>query len=157
VLADGQLTPWLEARWDLVKASLDRFRGRVEMNVKLLRLDSGRSTTWRGRPPDRAMAATEAARLQTLADRLVEQADVGDWCYRPAGLGGNAAASVAFLLARGDLDVFLTRIAPIASHAEGVAVVPTGPWPPYSFSPALDRETAVRSAPRADLLDRRAG
>jgi hypothetical protein len=163
VLADGQLTPWLEARWDLVKASLDRFRGRLEMNVKLLRLDGGRGVTWRGRPADRATAAAEAARLRTLGDRLVEQADVGDWCYRPAGHDGNAAASVAFLLARTDVDVFLTRIAPIASHAEGVAVVPTGPWPPYSFTPALDRETPVRAAPRpstivtADLLDRRAG
>jgi hypothetical protein len=38
-----------------------------------------------------------------------------------------------------EVDAFLTRIAPIASRAPGIAVVPTGPLPPYSFVPVFDR------------------
>src|SRR5262249_683490 len=41
---------------------------------------------------------------------------------------------------------FLARIAPVASRAVGVAVVPTGPWPAYSFVPAFDRPPLASSA-----------
>jgi hypothetical protein len=62
-----------------------------------------------------------------------------EWRYRPSGSAGNVAASLAFLVPRGEVAGLLARIAPIASHAAGIAVVPTGPWPPYSFVPALGR------------------
>ena len=39
---------------------------------------------------------------------------------------------------------FLARIAPVASHAAGVAVVTTGPWAPYSFVPDLGRAPLAR-------------
>jgi hypothetical protein len=69
----------------------------------------------------------------------VSRAGIEQWRYRPAGTGGNVVASVAFLLPRTELAEFLARIAPVASRAVGVAVVPTGPWPAYSFVPAFDR------------------
>jgi hypothetical protein len=55
---------------------------------------------------------------------------------------------VAFLVPRLEVPDFLTRIAPIASRASGVAVVPTGPWPAYSFVPTLG------AAPIGDRLAR---
>jgi hypothetical protein len=68
-------------------------------------------------------------------------------------------ASVAFLLPRAELADFLARIAPVASRAVGVAVVPTGPWPAYSFVPVFDRPplAPVAPPPSAHGADRRAG
>src|SRR2546422_5798271 len=68
-------------------------------------------------------------------------------------------ASVAFLLPRGELADFLARIAPVASRAVGVAVVPTGPWPAYSFVPTFDRPPLAPAAPPPTdrAADRRAG
>ena len=48
------------------------------------------------------------------------------------------AASVVFLVPREDVPAFLARIAPVAARAGNMAVVPTGPWPAYSFAPPLD-------------------
>jgi hypothetical protein len=67
-------------------------------------------------------------------------------------------AAVAFLVPRSDLAGFLARIAPVASHAAAVAVVPTGPWAPYSFVPELDRAPLSRvSEGVAGAFGRRAG
>jgi hypothetical protein len=52
------------------------------------------------------------------------------------------------------MDAFLTRIAPIASRAAGIAVVPTGPWPAYSFVPAFDRFPLARLASQGPLPGR---
>jgi Gas vesicle synthesis protein GvpL/GvpF len=159
LIADDQVERWLEARWETVEATLERVRGRVEMSVKLLRLDGHANPTERRRHPDRTLGAAEAMRLRALGDRLIEQAEIEDWCYRPSGSDVNAAAAVAFLMGRADVDGFLTRIAPIAAHARGVAVVPTGPWPAYSFVPSLDRIPSSWATVPAGvhLLDRRAG
>jgi hypothetical protein len=122
-LAAGELEPWLGARLPLIRAALAEVRGSVEMTVRLLRLDA-RSTSAAHDP------------LESLAQGLVERAGLPRWRYR--GNGGTATASLAFLVPRGDVQNFLARIAPVASHAEGIAVVPTGPWAPYSFAPALE-------------------
>jgi hypothetical protein len=128
-VADGEADTWLGAQRIALDAALAQVRGCVEMSVKLLRLDSGLEQ--QGGPGD--------AELRALADQLVDRAGIEQWRYRPAGTGGNVVASVAFLLPRTELAEFLSRIAPIASRAIGVAVVPTGPWPAYSFVPPFDR------------------
>jgi hypothetical protein len=126
---DGEHDAWLGAHHAALAAALDQVRGCVEMSVKLLRLDSGADT--HAEPGEGA--------LRGLAEQLVDRAGIEQWRYKPAGSGGNVVASVAFLLPRTQLADFLARIAPIASRAVGVAVVPTGPWPAYSFVPAFDR------------------
>ena len=50
LIADDQVERWLEARWETVEATLERVRGRVEMSVKLLRLD-GREPHGTASPP----------------------------------------------------------------------------------------------------------
>jgi len=125
---------WIATHATLLRAALSKVRGCVEMNVKLLRLDL---------PPVRRPADPRDPRrtyLEALVERLVARADVEDWRYRVHGNGTNAAFSVAFLVPRPEVSDFLTRIAPVASRAAGVAVVPTGPWPAYSFAPALGPE-----------------
>ncbi len=133
----AEFQEWLGEQRPTVTAALRAVRGCVEMSVKLLRLD-------------RAIAGERE--LQTLAEALVDRAALPRWHYRPSGSAGNAAAAVAFLVPRKDLAGFLARIAPVASHAPGVAVVPTGPWVPSSFVPDVGRVPLAR-IPHAALVE----
>jgi Gas vesicle synthesis protein GvpL/GvpF len=135
----ADLPGWLAVRQAEVRAALAAVRGSVEMSVKLLRLDGAIE------PPRTRRHEHE---LRALADALTERAALPDWRYRPSGSAGNVAASLAFLVPRGEVAGFLARIAPVASHAQGVAVVPTGPWPPYSFVPDLARAPLARRPAR---------
>ena len=137
IVASVDLDAWLAAHAPLVSATLAQLRGSIEMNVKLLRLHCGHSIDRTCR--ECADGAPGVVQLRELAERLVTQAGIERWRYRSPGGGSNVAGSVAFLVVRGEVDAFLARIAPIASRAAGIAVVPTGPWPPYSFVPTFDR------------------
>jgi hypothetical protein len=151
VLRAPEMDRWLAHERSALEGALASVRGCVEMSVKLLRLDAAP-------PAEAAHDAPDEARLRELADRLVERASLVHWRYRPAGTAGNVVASVAFLLPRAELADFLARIAPVASRAVGVAVVPTGPWPAYSFVPAFDRPPLAPTATPIDRpADRRAG
>jgi gas vesicle protein GvpL/GvpF len=137
-----ELDGWLAANAERIRAALDQLRGCVEMTVKLLRLNCGHG---RERScPACAGGAPGADTLRVLADHLVERAGVARWRFRLAGHGSNLAGAVAFLVPHGEVDALLARIAPVASRAPGVAVVPTGPWPAYSFAPPLDRPPLTR-------------
>jgi hypothetical protein len=134
-LAPGDLEAWLTSQRRPLQASLAQVRGCVEMSVKLLALD--RQV---GRP-------SLESELKALGERLADRAGIEQWRYRPSGAAGAGAASVAFLVPRPDVPALLARIAPIASRAVGVAVVPTGPWPAYSFVPVLDRLPPAHTVP----------
>jgi hypothetical protein len=121
------------------------------MSVKLLRLHCGHSIE--RTCPECADGAPGVVQLRELAELLVAQAGVERWRYRSPAGGGNVAGSVAFLVPRSEIDAFLTRIAPIASRAAGIAVVPTGPWPPYSFVPVFDRFRVPASRARVPSRD----
>jgi hypothetical protein len=95
--------------------------------------------------------------LRSLAEALAERAGLPRWQYHPSGSAGNVAASAAFLVARADVPAFLARIAPVASHAAGIAVVPTGPGVPYSFVPDLDGASPPRRSAEAVVAARRVG
>jgi Gas vesicle synthesis protein GvpL/GvpF len=125
-LPEAALTAWLEERWGAVEAALRSVRDSVEMTVRLVRLEPGAPST------------TAAASLRSFAERLVERAAVGQWRYVPSGRGASLGATLAFLVRRGEVTEFLARIAPLASRAAGLAVVPSGPWAPWSFSPPLE-------------------
>jgi gas vesicle protein GvpL/GvpF len=142
VVATADVDAWLDAHAQLVRATLGQLRGCVEMNVKLLRLHCGHSIERTCR--ECADGAPGVVQLRELAERLVTQAGIERWQYRSPGGGSNVAGSVAFLVPRAEIDSFLTRIAPIAARAAGIAVVPTGPWPPYSFVPNFDRFPLAR-------------
>ena len=141
VVAANDLDAWLAAHTPLINTTLVQLRGCVEMNVKLLRLHCGHSIDRTCR--ECADGAPGVVQLRELGERLVTQAGIERWRYRSPGGGSNVAGSVAFLVARAEIDAFLARIAPIASRATGIAVVPTGPWPPYSFVPNFDRFPAA--------------
>jgi hypothetical protein len=146
---------WLSSRRDAIDGSLALVRGSVEMSVKLLRLHCSVAQhvgePGGGRSPDER-------ELRALGEHLIAHADLPHARYRAAGTAGNVAACVAFLVPRAELPAFLARIAPIAARASGVAVVPTGPWPAYSFVPPFDRLPLARAATSAlASVERRAG
>ena len=155
------LSEWLAARRAAVAAALAAVRDCVEMSVKLLRLDCAidQQLARSRRVGQQSDSAPCEPELRALAGALVERAALPQWGYRPSGSGGNVVGSVAFLVPRPDVTGFLSRIAPVASHAVGVAVVPTGPWPPYSFVPPLERAPSARASapPGLDAADRRVG
>src|SRR4029453_6914688 len=123
IVAAEDLDAWLAAHASLVNTTLAQLRGCVEMSVKLLRLHCGHSIDRTCR--ECADGAPGVVQLRELAERLVAPAGMERWGYRrPAG-GSNVAGSVAFLVARSEVEGFLSRIAPIASRAPGIAVVPT--------------------------------
>jgi hypothetical protein len=121
-VAADEIDGWLGVRMGRFRAALADLRGCVEMTVRLLCLDQ------RGAP--------DGATLDAAAERLVEHAGIARWRYRRSGPGH--PASLSFLVSRHDIHGFLARIAPVASRAPDLAVVPVGPWPPYSFTPAAD-------------------
>jgi hypothetical protein len=157
-----ELPAWMAEHRATVAAVLRGVRGCVEMTVKLLRLDGAIAQRLADRAGSRAAGgpalAPDDGELQALAEALAERAGLPQWRYLASGNGGNVAAAVAFLVPRADLAGFLARIAPVASHAAGVAVVPTGPWVPHSFVPDLGRAARARGRVGAfDVVDHWAG
>jgi gas vesicle protein GvpL/GvpF len=142
LVAASDLDAWLAAHVPLVRTTLAQLRGCVEMSVKLLRLHCGHSIERTCR--ECADGAPGVVQLRELAESLVRQSGIERWRFRSPGSGSNVAGSVAFLVPRSEVDGFLARIAPVASRATGVAVVPTGPWPAYSFVPSFDRYPPAR-------------
>ena len=130
----ADLAPWLAARAATIRAGLKGVRGRVEMRVSVLALRFGQG---------------EPARLREIADRVTDAAGYGSWRSHEGGRGGNAAITLAFLVPRADTTTFLARIAPIVARAGDVAVVPSGPWPAWTFVPSLDPPASAPSQPMA--------
>ncbi|MEX2147802.1 MAG: GvpL/GvpF family gas vesicle protein [Candidatus Rokuibacteriota bacterium] len=147
---------WLAGRRDVIDSSFALIRGSVEMTVKLLRLDC--SVTQHAGAGAGGDHSPDERELKLVGEHLIAHAELPHARYRPAGTAGNVAASVAFLVPRVEVPAFLTRIAPIASRATGLAVVPTGPWPAYSFVPPFDRLPLARAGTTAlRSVERRAG
>ncbi len=155
VVPGAELPGWLEAHRTRIRATVAELRGRVEMNVKLLRLHCGHGAD--RACPECAGGAPGAAELGDLAERLVERAGVHRWRFSSSAHGDNIAGTVAFLVPRHEVHAFLARIAPIASRASGIAVVPTGPWPAYSFAGNFDRLPLARVPATLPPPERRLG
>jgi hypothetical protein len=105
-----------------------RLRHHVEITIRLVSL----------RPSAEARAS-----LRATAERLITCAEVAEWWCREDG-GDGLSSSLGFLVPRDGIGEFLARIAPVAARAGAVAVVPTGPWAPSSFSRRLPGAADVR-------------
>lgn len=122
-------------------AALDRVRGKVELGVRLLAREPG------GPPPaaeidadagagaryllGRLQVRRDAARsLDTVRSRLapLAVAERSDLFPRPGTL-----AAAAFLVEQAAVEAFRREARNLERDLEGVALICTGPWPPYNF------------------------
>jgi Gas vesicle synthesis protein GvpL/GvpF len=118
----------LDERRDELAAGLERVRGAVELALRV-------------RSPDPALeeeAATGRDYLDARAGPLRAAGEVSE------ALGAVARESVvqpsgdllrvAYLVARGDVDAFVACVRRLQEEHPELALVCTGPWPPFSFT-----------------------
>jgi hypothetical protein len=112
-------------------AQLDRVRGAVEVSVRV-----------RGAEPSPPATGSESGveylRARTAASRAGEAVhEVLDPLARESRvLGGADALRAAYLVEHGDVDAFVARVRELQGAHPELAILCTGPWPPYSFSEA---------------------
>jgi hypothetical protein len=121
VTAAPHVDAWVATHLGFVRAHLAHLRRHVEMTIRLVSL---------------ASTAGSDASLRSTAECLVARAGLPEWRYQGNGPSG-LSSSLAFLVPRDAVADFLARIAPVAARARTIAVVPTGPCAPLSFSPRL--------------------
>jgi hypothetical protein len=126
-----------ERRRDLLRA-LDRVRGQVELGVRVIPEGDRQSDSGIGegsgreyllaRVSDHRSAQRAARELHTPLAALANASVVRD---RP---GPPATLAAAYLVDAGREPDFRRRADELAARQDGLQVVVTGPWPPYSFA-----------------------
>ena len=159
---DAQVEAMLHEREDELVAGLERVRGAVELGVRAL-WDSGQGSPSRESATEGEHDAREAgddvspagegtAYLLGRLERRRRSQELAARVHEPlAALAREATHKVppapqvlltgAYLVEEGSLDAFRDLAEELDRALDGVAVLATGPWPPYSFAPA---ETARR-------------
>jgi hypothetical protein len=118
----------LDDRRDELVAGLERVRGAVELAVRV-RGDAGEPEGDTGRDylAARARPARAAAEINHALSALAREGIV-----QPSG----DLLRVAYLVDRGDVDAFVALVRRLQDEHEELALVCTGPWPPFSFTDA---------------------
>ena len=122
----------LQERREELAAGLERVRGAVELALRV------RSRSGGGPRPEAAAAPTGRAYLDTRAGGVRAATEVG------AALAPMARESIvqpsgdllraAYLVDRTDVDAFVARVRALQDEHQDLALLCTGPWPPYSFT-----------------------
>jgi Gas vesicle synthesis protein GvpL/GvpF len=125
---DEALREALLARHDEFRAALARVRGRVELSVRAV--------------ADGAPPAAEAATGREWLHARLDASRLADAVHEP--LAALAVADrrrpvpgdllrAAYLVERSEIDRFGAEVERVRREVDGLAVVCTCPWPPYSF------------------------
>ncbi len=157
----AQLADVLVAHGAALRAFLDRVRTASEWGVQAL-LDRARAEAHRAGTADAAPPPSGAAYLRRRKAQQAARAGLGAWADARAdaafatlarhadavqplparpdpSLDGEVVRNAAFLVADAALDAFRAAVDRLsATHATaGLTLRLTGPWPPYTFRPAL--------------------
>lgn len=114
------------------RRSLPEARGARYFQEKKLRADvENQARSW-------ADALAEQVE-QELATRAVRSCPLR--IQQRNATGRDLVRNAAFLVERGGAEIFRERLETLAEHyrEQGLVLEITGPWPPYSFCPALER------------------
>lgn len=106
--------------------ALGRVRGAVELSVRAIAED--------GPAEDGAAYLRERVAAERLARALHEP--LAALARDSVLLDGPEALRAAYLVARGEVEAFVARFRELQLEHRELAVVCTGPWPPYSFAEA---------------------
>lgn len=140
VLGDEQtLRAILTERRAQLAEGLERVRGRVELSVRVIGAPE---------PPPRAESGREYLIARRAAHHRAER--VAGEIHQPlAALAHDARLRVpatppailaaAYLVDHRQVDAFKARVEALAAARDDLSIVGTGPWPPYSFVPELQR------------------
>ena len=135
-LADeDELRRRLDARRDRILEALDRVEGCVEVGLRVLpesRKDELSAATggeyMRRRLDEVVRAETLARRLHEALAAVARESTCNVLARRDVVLTG------AYLVPRDELESFQATLQEAGRTLEGVTLVTTGPWPPYSFA-----------------------
>jgi hypothetical protein len=130
----------MEGRRDELAAALERVRGAVELSVRVM----AASGTPAPSPPDPADVTSGADYLRLKADAEASSDEaaraIGDPLAELARESESARPRppelfrAAYLVERGAVDAFVAEVARLQVERRGLAILCTGPWPPYSFA-----------------------
>jgi hypothetical protein len=124
----------LDARQEEFMAALDRVRGRVEVGVRAMRpLD----------PPAAAGLAAPATGREYLEAKLGNEREVAMLheplarlavaVSRQPARGADELLRASYLIEKPALGLFQSAVERLQRAYPGIAILCTGPWPPYSF------------------------
>ena len=123
-------------RRDLL-ARLHRFRGAVEIGLRVNWRDAGRGP-WDTRPPTSASYLRDRLELRQSARRVASELDpltaLGLSSRRALVPQPDLPVLNAYLVDRARVDEFVALVAQLSDGMDDVELVCTGPWPPYSFA-----------------------
>ncbi len=135
VADEDELRRRLDARRELILEAIDRVEGCVEVGLRVLpesRNDAAPAATG-GEYMRRRL--DEVARAETLARELhgplaaVSRESTSNVLAR-----SDVLLTGAYLVPRDELERFQATLQEAGRDLEGVTLVATGPWPPYSFA-----------------------
>ena len=141
---DAALRATLEARHDGFVAALDHVRGRVELGVRAVHAGNGAVEAERPPATGRDYLQVKLGRSRT-ADAIHEPlARLAVESRRQPARAANEVLRAAYLVGIADVPRFRAAVDRLAASRSDVALLCTGPWPPYAFTTAPAREPVAR-------------
>ena len=135
---EAAVTRAMEGRRDDLAAALERVRGAVELSVRVVAASGAPD------PPGPPETASGAEYLRLRAQAEASHDDVALTLHEPlAALARESAQArprppelfrAAYLVERDGVDSFVAEVGRLQGGSLGLAILCTGPWPPYSFA-----------------------
>ena len=120
----------LDERHDELAAGLQRVRGAVEIAVRV------RDRTPEAEPPPAGLSGREYMDAKAGATKTADavHAPLAGLARESVVHGGDELLRAAYLVDRGRVDAFVTAVRRLQDERPDLALVCTGPWPPFSFT-----------------------
>jgi hypothetical protein len=128
----------MEGRSRELAAALDRVRGAVELSVRVVAAGGTPS------PPGPPETTSGAEYLRLRAQAEASHDDVARALHEPLAERARESTEgrprppelfrAAYLVERAAIDSFVAEVGRLQSVSPGLAILCTGPWPPYSFA-----------------------
>jgi hypothetical protein len=128
----------VEERRDELATALDRVRGAVELSVRVVAAKGASS------PPDPGATRSGADYLRVRAQAEAGRDEAAHALHQPLAALARASTEgrpkppelfrAAYLVERGTVDSFVAEVARLQGESPALAILCTGPWPPYSFA-----------------------
>lgn len=156
VLPDAErLRDMLAEHAETIHAALDQVRGLVEVGVRIRLLEDaepepgravgvaaapagGRAYLMQRLEREQHRQQREARMVSVARDALAPLSELAHSASPPDPAGrASAIVSTAYLIPPDDVPAFTAEVAAIDAAHDALELVATGPWPAYSFAPAL--------------------